>query len=118
MRVPPNPDDPEMRAAIATLEELILAQFPDATFDVAIGEDPTGVYLTVTVDTDDLTEILDVVDEVLVDFEIEKGPPLYLAPTRPIERTLADLKEAKNQYRERWLIPDEPSETRSGSNAS
>ena len=83
---------PRMDAAIAEIQDLILAHYPDATFDASIGEDPDGTWLTATVDVDETDEVFDVVVDRLLDMQVEEGLPLYVIPVRPIERTLAELR--------------------------
>jgi hypothetical protein len=77
--------------AIAEMQELILAHYPDATFEIALGEDPEGTYMTVTVDVEDTDEVVDVVVARNLDMQVEEGIPLYVIPVRPIERIMADL---------------------------
>ncbi len=95
------PQDPRIQGAVSELEKLIAANHPGATFEVSEGEDPEGVYLTATVDTDDLTSVLDVVGERLVDMQVEQGLPLYVVPTRPLKRALEDLKQSQPRRRPR-----------------
>jgi len=80
-----------LAAAIAEMEELILSQYPNATFEVALGDDPEGTYLTATVDVEDTDEVFDVVVERLLDMQVEESIPLYVLPVRPIERIIAEL---------------------------
>ena len=88
-------DDPRMSAAIAEMEERILARYPDATFEVATGEDPDGIYLTATVDIDDTDEVFDLIVGRLLEMQVEESLPLYVLPVRPIGRVLADLRTRK-----------------------
>lgn len=82
----------QMDAAIAEIKDLILARYPDATFDVSLGEDPDGTWLTVTVDVEDTDDVVDVIVERNLAMQVEEGLPLYVIPVRPIERTLAELR--------------------------
>lgn len=79
-------------AAIAEMKALIMARYPDAAFDIALGEDPVGTYLTATVDVDDTDEVFDVVVERLLEMQVEELLPLYVIPVRPIDRIMADLR--------------------------
>lgn len=81
-----------MDAAIAEMKASILARYPAATFDIDLGEDPDGTWLTVTVDVDDTDEVFDVVVERLLEMQVEEGIPLYVIPVRPIERIIAELR--------------------------
>lgn len=78
--------------AIAEMKALILARYPDATFDVGLGEDPDGTYMIVTVDVEDTDEVFDVVVERLLEMQVEEMLPLYVIPVRPIERTMEYLR--------------------------
>ncbi|MBI2863032.1 MAG: hypothetical protein HYX94_00520 [Chloroflexi bacterium] len=98
--------DPRVQGAVRELEGLITANYPDATFEVAEGEDPEGVYLTAIVDTDDLTAILETVGDRLVDMQVEQGLPLYVVPTRPLKRVLAGLQQPRPRRRPRIELDD------------
>lgn len=93
-------NDPRIQAALAELRELILTHFPDATFTVTRGEDPEGIYLTPTVDVDDLSDVIDVFIERLVDFQVDEGLPINVVPDQPLERVIALLRK-KEQSPER-----------------
>ena len=54
------PITPRLEEAIVELRELIAGHYPDATFTVSDGEDPDGIYLTATVDVEDMGEVVDV----------------------------------------------------------
>ena len=80
-----------MDAAIAEIKDLILARYPDATFETGLGDDPVGTYMTVTVDVEDTDEVVDVIVERNLEMQVEEGIPLYVIPVRPIERIMAEL---------------------------
>lgn len=85
-------DHPRMKAAIAEMESIIRAAYPDAIFEVGPGDDPEGTYLTATVDIEDTDEVIDVIVERLLEMQVEEGIPLYPIIIRPIERVLAELR--------------------------
>lgn len=91
-------------SAIEEIKALVLAHYPDATFELGLGEDPEGTWMTVTVDVDDTDEVFDVVVDRLVDMQVEEGIPLYVIPVRPIERIMADL-HAPDPVWKRPLLP-------------
>lgn len=93
--------NPRIRSALSELKGLITARYPEATFEVSHGEDPEGVYLSATVDTDDLTTVMEVVGDRLVDMQVEQGLPLYVVPTRPLTRVLQDLHQPRPRSRPR-----------------
>ncbi len=92
-------DDPAIRHAVEELQGTIRERYPSAAFDVSEGDDPEGVYLTATIDTDDLTTILETVSEPLFAIQVEQGLPLYLVPTRPADRVLKDLASRRARRR-------------------
>ena len=51
---------PRLQRAVAELQALIQAYYPDATFQVTHGEDPVGIYVMTTVDVDDIDAVVDV----------------------------------------------------------
>ncbi len=98
--------EPENRldAAIAEIEALILAHYPEAIFDIALGDDPEGTYLTATVDIEDTDEVMDVIVDRMLEMQVEEGIPLYPIIVRPIERVLADLRAPQPSWG-RPLLP-------------
>ncbi len=94
-----TPRDPRIRGAVSELQGLIAAHYPEATFEVSEGEDPEGVYLIATVDTDDLTTVLEVVGDRLVDMQVEQALPLYVVPTRPLKRVFQELQQPSPRRR-------------------
>jgi hypothetical protein len=85
------PVTPRLDEAIVELRELITRHYPDATFTVSEGEDPDGIYLTATVDVEDMGEVVDVFLDRMVDLQVEEGLPIYVIAVRPLERNLAIL---------------------------
>jgi hypothetical protein len=91
-------------AAITEIETLILSHYPEATFEIALGDDPEGTYLTATVDIEDTDEVVDIIVERLLEMQVEEGIPLYPIIVRPIERVLAELRAPKPSW-SRPLLP-------------
>ncbi len=81
-----------MDAAIAEIKDLLLARYPEATFDIEPGEDPDGTWMTVTVDVEDTDEVFDVIVERNLAMQVEEEIPLYVIVVRPIERIMADIR--------------------------
>ena len=85
--------DPPTQVALDDLQGMIRRRYPTATFVIAQGEDPDGVYLKAIVDVADVDEV---VDHVLLDrlfqFQVEQGLPIYVIPLKPIERVLAEAQ--------------------------
>src|SRR5512144_1167148 len=79
-----------IETALAELRRLIAARYPDARFSVAAGpEDPQEVHLVATVDLDDPDEVLDVVLERMLQFQLDEGLPVYVGPRRTPQRRAA-----------------------------
>lgn len=82
---------PELQDAIAELQSMILARFPDAVFEALENDDPPGIYLRVTVDIDDTDEVMDTIIGRLVDMQVDEGLPIYPVIVRPLHRIAAEL---------------------------
>lgn len=85
-------DDPRIQAAVAELQALLQARYPQATFAVYQGDDPEGVYLSVTVDEEDTDAVLQVVMDRLLHFQESLQLPIYVMPTLPLERVADQLR--------------------------
>ncbi len=91
------PLDAKMQAAIAEMKGLILRHYPDATFEIGIGEDPVGMHLKATIDREDLWDVIELCSERLVDLQVDEGIPLYVIPTRPLARTMEMLERTRER---------------------
>ena len=89
--------DPRIQAAITELKDLILARFPEAEFSTYRGEDPDGIYLKSVVDIDDLDEVMNVVIDRVLDIEIDRELPVYVVMSKPLRRTVAELRNRKKR---------------------
>jgi len=89
-----SPGDQRLQAAARELQAVILAHYPNATFQVTSGDDPAGLYLIPTVDVDDTEEVADVVAERLLSFQVDEELPLFVFPTRPLGRVLDERRSA------------------------
>ncbi|GEM_PF-450010 len=85
--------DPRIEQAIEELKGMLLQEYPDATFEIASGQDdPEAIHLITAVDVDNLNSVLDVVIDRVVTLQVEEGIPVYVIPVRPLERALEDLR--------------------------
>ena len=85
--------DQRTRAALDELRTIILARYPTATFEESRGiDEPENIHLNAVVDTDDLDEVLDLVNERLFELQVEERIPLHVIPLDTPERILADLR--------------------------
>lgn len=89
--------DPRIRAALAELRTLIARHFPAATFTIAREEDPAGIYLTATVDVEDLDAVIAIFLDRLIDMQVDEGLPVYVVPEQPIERVLTQMRRQAAQ---------------------
>ncbi|MHB8619033.1 MAG: hypothetical protein ACYDAG_05565 [Chloroflexota bacterium] len=81
--------DPRIQSALGELQGMIIKRWPSAGFHVSEGDDPPGVYLDATVDIDDPDEVMDLVVERLLDFQVHEGLPVHVVPLQPVERALS-----------------------------
>jgi hypothetical protein len=88
-----DPAEPRIQQALEELETLILQHYPKASFQVSVGDDPEGVYLTATVDVPDTDAVMDVVLARLLTLQVEEGLPIYVIPVEPPEQALAAIRE-------------------------
>jgi len=80
-------------AAAHELRDLILACYPDATFEIDYGSDPPGFHLISPVDVQDTDEVIELVMEREVAMQVDQELPVYLFPVRPPARVLAEAAE-------------------------
>jgi hypothetical protein len=80
--------------AVVELQGLVTEHHPGATFAVEPGEDPDGVYIWTTVDTDDPDTVLDCVVDRLLELQIDEGLPVHVIPIRTSGRIQANLNTA------------------------
>lgn len=86
-------DDPRVQKALTDLQGLIHGRYPEATFEVAPGEDPEGIYLTATVDLEDIDQVLDTIIDQLLEIQVEQRLPVYVIPVRPLARVLEEMRK-------------------------
>ena len=77
---------PRMQAAIEELQRLIQQHYPEATFQVEPGDDPTGMYVLATVDVEDTDVVVEVYIDRLLELQIDEGLAVYVLPVRPLAR--------------------------------
>jgi len=90
--------DPKVTSALIELKKRIRAHFASVTFTVTEEDDPSGVYLTATVDLDDPHEVMDAIGERLLELEVDEGLPVYVVPVRTPERVAALLAQRGQQH--------------------
>jgi len=97
-------NDPRIQKAIAELQGLIQARYPDALFDVTWGEDPLGFYLNVTVDVEDTDEVVELILDRQLEMQIEEELPVYVFVLRPLARELERLEQERRQSPRRAIV--------------
>jgi len=98
------PITPRLEEAIAEMKERISRRFPSTTYTMYQGEDPLGIYLIATVDTDDLEEVKDLYLSRLVDLQVEEELPLFVIPERTPERNAAIIDEEEAARKARFYF--------------
>ena len=72
MKVEPlDLSSPRMQAAIEEIERLIQQRYPAAIFQVEPGDDPTGMYVLVTVDVEDTDAVVEAYIDRLLELQID-----------------------------------------------
>jgi hypothetical protein len=88
---------PKMLAAVDELKSVVLNRYPDAQFRLSRGPDePEAVHLKAIVDVDDLDEVVDLIIDRMMQFQIEDELPIWVVPIHPIERVAAMLAARAN----------------------
>jgi len=72
--------DAKTQRVLAKLQTRIKAVYPEATFTVALGEDPVGIYLDAYTDAPDGFAVLDLVSDWLVDLNVNEGLAVHVIP--------------------------------------
>ena len=82
-----------MHRALTELQDLVREHYPDASFRVVrSADDARAIHLLTTVDVPDTTEVVDVVLERVLAFQIDQGLPIHVIPLRPRARVLEMLR--------------------------
>lgn len=85
--------DARIERALVELQGTIRARWPQATFQVAPGEDDAGmINLWATVDVEDTDEVTDLVIERVVELQVDERVPISVIAVRPVDRVLAEQR--------------------------
>src|SRR5579862_5027247 len=84
--------NPQVASALDELRGMISRRYPEARFTTYRGEDPDGIYLDATVDVPDTDEVMDLIIERLLEFQVDQELPVYVIALRPVERILAEVQ--------------------------
>lgn len=85
---------PDVKAAVAELVGIIRNSYPDAHFDVGIGHEPLGVYITATVDVEDTDEVRNLFLDRIMELQVDERIPVYVLTESPPERWMHDVPAA------------------------
>lgn len=89
--------EPHAQAVLNDLEGMIRCRLPKASFAFTHEEDAEGTYLKVTVDLDDVEEIVDQeLQHRLFGIQVEQGVRIFIIPLQPRSRVLAEI--ARHSY--------------------
>jgi hypothetical protein len=72
--------DEKTQRVLAEIQARITAVYPEATFTVALGEDPVGIYLDAYTNAPDGFAVLDLVSDWLVDLNVNEGLAIHVIP--------------------------------------
>ena len=72
--------DEKTQQVLAEVQARIKAAYPEATFTVAVGEDPVGIYVDAYTDAPDGFAVLDLVSDWLVDLHVNEGLAIHVIP--------------------------------------
>jgi uncharacterized lipoprotein YddW (UPF0748 family) len=72
--------DEKMQRVLAEVQARIKAVYPEATFTVAVGDEPVGIYLDAYTDAPDGFAVLELVSDWLVDLHVNEGLVIHVIP--------------------------------------
>lgn len=94
-----------MASAIKEIQHLISSYYPTTTYTIYEWDDPEGIFVEATVDTEDLVAVKDLFRERLLDWQVEDLLPLFVVPKRTPEKHAALLaREAAEREAEASLV--------------
>ncbi len=80
---------PAMQAALHELRRTIQTRYPKATFRLTAAQDQAeAVHLIATVDIEDPDEVVDLVIDRVLEFQLDLGLPIHVIPRRAHSRVL------------------------------
>lgn len=94
-----RPIGPQMQAAIAELQALILEKFPDTTFDEGEADEHGVVFVRAVVDVNDTDEVTATFIDRMVDLLVDDGLAIYIVPIRTPAREAAERRRQETDWR-------------------
>jgi hypothetical protein len=98
--------DEETQQVLAEVQARIKAAYPEATFTVAVGEDPVGIYVDAYTDAPDGFAVLDLVSDWLVHLHVNAGLAIHVIPL-PTPTPGAGSPDPGGLPARRCVTPDE-----------
>jgi hypothetical protein len=94
-------EHPGLQAAVSELQGIIRSRFPEATFELSRGlDDAEAIHLIATIDVDNTDDVMGLVIDRMMEFQIDEGLPIFVIPVRPMERALEQLRSPAGRVRE------------------
>jgi hypothetical protein len=101
-------DDPQLTSAIEDLKGLIHRRYPGASFQTARAPDePEIVLLFATVNASDIDEVVDLVKEKALYYQLDKNLPIHVIPLHDPSAFYDALKRAISDLRIVEFVDDE-----------
>ena len=98
--------DEKTQQVLAEVQARIKAAYPEATFTVAVGEDPVGIYVDAYTDAPDGFAVLDLVSDWLVELHVNEGLAIHVIPL-PTPKPGAGSPDPGGLPTRRCVTPDE-----------
>jgi ethanolamine utilization protein EutQ (cupin superfamily) len=81
---------PDVRAAVTELKGIIRHTYPEARFEVVVGHEPLGVYVTTMVDEEDTERVSELYMDRILEFQVDKRIPIYVLTLPSDQAVMAD----------------------------
>lgn len=89
---------PQMQRTLDELRQTIQGRYPVATFRVDRALDEAkAIHLVGRVDIDDPDDVVDLVIDRVLEFQLDHGLPIHVIPIRPLSRAVADQIAQRHQ---------------------
>lgn len=97
---------PRMLRAVEELKSLVRQRYPGATFRVARApEEPGSIDVLMTTDAEDINEVMDLVLERVLRFQLKDKLPVHVIPQHTPERVAEILAEQQRESRSAAGVP-------------
>ena len=100
--------EPRMTQALEELAEMIVDEFPTATFRVSRGESPNEIWLLVYADVEDTEHVLNVVIDRGIDMLVDDGLFITVLPHSRAELAACHGERSDDEYAALEWVPSLP----------